>query len=62
MIKNNLITFNPKKQILNRNNLQDKIEIGKREKNTFYNKIIDINCIIDINNVIDINDKEKLTK
>jgi hypothetical protein len=40
MIKNNLITFNPKNQILNKNNIEDKIEIEKREKNTFYNKII----------------------
>lgn len=43
MLKNNLIILNPKKTILNPNLEQDKIEIDKREKNTYYNKIIKIN-------------------
>ena len=45
MLKNNLIILNPKKIILNPNLQQDKIEIDKREKNTYYNKIIKINKI-----------------
>jgi hypothetical protein len=43
MLKNNLIILNPKKTILNPNLQEDKIEIDKREKNTYYNKIIKIN-------------------
>lgn len=42
---NNLIIINPKLLILNNHsdNHYDNQEIGRREKNTYYNKIININ-------------------
>ena len=43
MLRNNLIIFNPKQMVLNPKNRLEKIEIQKREKNSYYNKIININ-------------------
>jgi hypothetical protein len=40
MNKNTVIYLHTKHQILNKNNKLDLIEMDKREKNTFYNKII----------------------
>lgn len=40
---NNLIVINPKLLILDNNNPKDYLEIERREKNTYYNKIININ-------------------
>lgn len=43
MFKNNLIILNPKKMILEPKLQKDKVEIDKREKNTYYTKIIKTN-------------------
>jgi hypothetical protein len=45
MLKNNLIIFNPKQLVLNPNIHSDKIEVKKRENNSYYNKIINLNII-----------------
>jgi hypothetical protein len=42
MNNNTVIYLHTKQLILNKNNKYDLIEIEKREKNTFYNKIIGI--------------------
>jgi hypothetical protein len=40
---NNLVIVNPKRLILNEKIQKDTLEIERREKNTYYNKIIGIN-------------------
>jgi hypothetical protein len=50
MIKNNTnIVFNPKNLVLVSTNPYDRVEINKRSKNTFFNKIVNKNNIKIIN-------------
>jgi hypothetical protein len=50
MFNKNLIIFNTNKLTLNKYNLQDKNIINNREKNTYYDKIIQIK--FENNNII----------
>lgn len=43
-LTNSLIILNPKQMYLNPRLPKDKMEIENREKNTYYNKIINLNC------------------
>jgi hypothetical protein len=45
----NVIIVNPKQLVLSQSRQKDTLEIERREKNTYYNKIIGINGIIGIN-------------
>jgi len=45
MLKNNLIVLNPKNMVLNPKMRHDKMEIEYRQKNTYYNKIIQGNNV-----------------
>jgi hypothetical protein len=46
---NNVVIVNPKQLVLSQLRQKDTLEIERREKNTYYNKIIGINEIIGIN-------------
>ena len=46
---NSVIIINPKQLVLSYSKQKDTLEIERREKNTYYNKIIGINEIIGIN-------------
>ena len=46
---NNIVIVNPKQLVLSQLRQKDTLEIERREKNTYYNKIIGINGIIGIN-------------
>jgi hypothetical protein len=50
MLNKNLILFNPKILTLNINNNEDKNVIEIREKNTYYNKLINKNSMNNIEN------------
>lgn len=52
---NNIVIVNPKLLILDQSSIKDSLEIERREKNTYFNKIIGINEIICINEIIGIN-------
>ena len=45
----NVIIVNPKQLVLSQSRQKDTLEIERREKNTYYNKIIGIIGIIGIN-------------
>ena len=45
----NVVIVNPKLLVLSQSRQKDTLEIERREKNTYYNKIIGINGIIGIN-------------
>ena len=45
---NNLVIVNPKKLVLSQLRQKDTLEIEKREKNTYFNKIIGINLLKNI--------------
>jgi hypothetical protein len=51
MLNKNLILFNPKILTLNINNNEDKNLIEIREKNTYYNKLINKNNANNMNNM-----------
>jgi hypothetical protein len=40
--KNNVVIVNPKQLVLSQSRQKDTLEIERREKNTYYNKIIGI--------------------
>ena len=40
---NNVVIVNPKQLVLSQSRQKDTLEIERREKNTYYNKIIGIN-------------------
>ena len=40
---NNVVLINPKQLVLSQSRQKDTLEIERREKNTYYNKIISIN-------------------
>ena len=40
---NNVVIVNPKQLVLSQSRQKDTLEIERREKNTYYNKIISIN-------------------
>ena len=42
-MNNNIIIVNPKQLVLSQSRQKDTLEIERREKNTYYNKIIGIN-------------------
>jgi hypothetical protein len=46
---NNVVLINPKQLVLSQLRQKDTLEIERREKNTYYSKIIGINEIIGIN-------------
>jgi hypothetical protein len=46
---NNVVIVNPKQLVLSQLRQKDTLEIERREKNTYYSKIIGINEIIGIN-------------
>jgi hypothetical protein len=46
---NNVVLINPKQLVLSQSRQKDTLEIERREKNTYYSKIIGINEIIGIN-------------
>jgi hypothetical protein len=48
MLRNNLIILTLKREILNKTNNKDIIEIESREKNTYFNKIVGYNEKMDI--------------
>lgn len=48
-IPNTVVIVNPKLLILSQSRQKDTLEIERREKNSYYNKIIGINEIIGIN-------------
>ena len=48
-MNNNVVMVNPKQLVLSQMNQKDSLEIQRREKNTYYSKIIGINEIIGIN-------------
>ena len=48
-MNNNIIIVNPKQLVLSQSRQKDTLEIERREKNTYYSKIIGINEIIGIN-------------
>jgi hypothetical protein len=48
-MNNNVVMVNPKQLILSQMIQKDSLEIQRREKNTYYSKIIGINEIIGIN-------------
>lgn len=47
-MKNNVVIVNPKHLVLSHLRQKDTLEIERREKNTYYSKIIGINEIIGI--------------
>ena len=47
---NNVVIVNPKQLVLSQSRQKDTLEIERREKNTYYNKIIGINTKIYIYN------------
>ena len=49
---NNVVIVNPKQLVLSQSRQKDTLEIERREKNTYYNKIIGINTKIYIYNQI----------
>lgn len=48
-MNNNVVIVNPKQLVLSQLRQKDTLEIERREKNTYYSKIIGINEIIGIN-------------
>ena len=48
-MNNNIVIVNPKQLVLSQMIQKDSLEIQRREKNTYYSKIIGINEIIGIN-------------
>ena len=42
-MNNNVVIVNPKLLVLSQSRQKDTLEIERREKNTYYNKIISIN-------------------
>jgi hypothetical protein len=46
--KNNVVIVNPKQLVLSQSRQKDTLEIERREKNTYYNKIIGINQLKNI--------------
>ena len=48
---NNVVLINPKQLVLSQLRQKDTLEIERREKNTYYSKIIGINEIIGINQI-----------
>jgi|Laugresbdmm110sn_2_1035109.scaffolds.fasta_scaffold08434_4 hypothetical protein len=48
MLRNNLIILTLKREILDKTNNKDIIEIESREKNTYFNKIVGYNEKMDI--------------
>ena len=49
-MNNNVVIVNPKQLVLSKLRQKDTLEIERREKNTYYNKIIGINTKIYIYN------------
>jgi hypothetical protein len=47
-MNNNVVIVNPKKLVLSQFRQKDTLEIERREKNTYYNKIIGINQLKNI--------------
>ena len=45
---NNVVIVNPKQLVLSQSRQKDTLEIERREKNTYYNKIIGINQLKNI--------------
>ncbi len=47
-MNNNVVIVNPKLLVLSQSRQKDTLEIERREKNTYYNKIIGINQLKNI--------------
>ena len=54
---NNVVIVNPKQLVLSQSRQKDTLEIERREKNTYYNKIIGI---IGINEIIGIKTEKNI--
>lgn len=59
-MNNNVVMVNPKQLVLSQMNQKDNLEIQRREKNTYYSKIIGINEIMGINEIIGINTEKNI--
>ena len=59
-MNNNVVMVNPKQLVLSQMSQKDSLEIQRREKNTYYSKIIGINEIMGINEIIGINTEKNI--